>query len=510
LVHKPWHWLVKRKDIAGAFGWFAVFICVFSLYLLTLAPDLVWQDQGDYQYQSAKLVLNIPGDVVRVHPLYVLISHCLGRTGLFSYAYSANLVSALFTAITVANVYLLIFLLTKNSLSGVLASLIFAFAHSVWFLGVQAQTYGMANAALSAAYILAVCYIFTDKVRYLFWMGLICGLGISIHMMSQIGFAVLVVWIFIQCLKRRISFVHFLTIIALWGVGAGVYWVVIAIEYYRSGDLIGTLYSAICGRWASAIFNIDKVPALLKKSVLFFILNFPTPLVFFAIPGLYYSFTKLKDRAIAWILIVSIVLYIIFAMRYDVPNQNNFFLPSYMLVSIYIGIGVAFVIKRPGRTTVTILTALLLLIPPSYVGISKYASWRQICPGVSHRIPYRDVYEYYLLPWQHNQVGPRRLVTEVFEKLPPRAILLLDSTPFSVFIYAQEIDNIRPDIELVEGDKLTDQLMAKISAGQRLFNLYGMGDCPKWVKETDWLKPFGISDTETIFEIVLPNKTTNR
>ncbi len=502
--------LVKRKNIAGVVGWFAVFACVFSLYLLTLAPDLVWQDQGDYQYQSAKLILNIPQDVVRVHPLYVFVSHYLGKTGLFSYAYAANLVSALFTAITVANVYLLILLLTESILSAVLASLVFAFAHTVWFLGVQAQTYGMANAALSTAYILAVCYIFTGKIRYLFWMGLISGLGISVHMMSQIGFAVLMVWIFIRCLRRKISFVHFLTIIVLWGVGAGVYWVVIAMEYCRSGDLMGTLYSAVWGRWAHAVFNIGKAPVLLKRSVLFFILNFPTPLVFFAIPGLYYSFTKLKDRAIPWVLVLSIILYIIFAMRYDVPNQNNFFLSAYMLVSVYIGIGIAFAIKRPTKVIITILTVLLLLIPPTYAGIYRYAGWKQIKLGVSHRIPYRNIYEYYLQPWQHNQVGPRRLVTEVFEKLPPKAILLLDSTPFSVFIYAQEIDGMRPDIELVEGGNLTDQLIVKISAGQRLFNLYGMGDCPKWVKQADWLKPFAISDTENIFEIVLPNETTNK
>jgi len=494
--------LVKIKNIS-AIGWCAIFIGVFSLYLLTLAPDLVWQDQGDYQYQSAKLILNIPGDVVRIHPLYMLVSHYLGKTGLFSYAYAANLVSALFTAITVANVYLLIFLLTESGLSAVLASLVFAFAHTVWFLGVQAQTYGMANAALSASYILAVYYIFTNKIRYLFGMGLISGLGISIHMMSQIGFAVLMVWIFIRLLRRKISFVQFLTIIALWCVGAMLYWVVIVMEYCRSGDLIGTLSSAIWGRWANAVFNISNAIILLKRSVLYFILNFPTPLVFFTIPGLYCSFKKIENKAVSWILLISLIMYIIFAMRYNVPNQNNFFLPAYMLVSVYMGIGIAYAIKKLTKIKIVILAAMLLLIPLSYLGISKYASWKKINLGVSHRIPYRNVYEYYLLPWQQNQNGPKRLVTEVFEKLPPKAILMVDSTPFSVFIYAQQIEGMRPDIELVEGDNLTEQLMVKISAGQRLFNLYGINDCPKWVK-ADWLKPLAISNEENIYEIIFP------
>ena len=49
-------------------GWLGVFVGFAVLYIFTLAPDLVWQDQGDYQYQVAKCNLSRPGDVVRVDP----------------------------------------------------------------------------------------------------------------------------------------------------------------------------------------------------------------------------------------------------------------------------------------------------------------------------------------------------------------------------------------------------------------------------------------------------------
>ena len=66
----------------------------------------------------AKCNLSRPGDVVRVHPLFIVTAHGLGRLGPWNYAYAANLTSALFTAVTVANIFLLVFALTGSTWSG--------------------------------------------------------------------------------------------------------------------------------------------------------------------------------------------------------------------------------------------------------------------------------------------------------------------------------------------------------------------------------------------------------
>jgi hypothetical protein len=121
-------------------------------------------------------------------------------------------------------------------------------------------------------------------------------------------------------------------------------------------------------------------------------------------------------------------------------------------------------------------------------------------------VPYRDVYEYYLLPWQHGQTGPRRLVKEVFEKVPSGAILLPDATLAPAFQYAHEIESQRPDISVLRFHEITENWRDVMRKGKRLFAFSDVeGYYPRWVESKQWLKPFAISDSECIFEIVVPS-----
>jgi hypothetical protein len=478
-----------------------VFGAALALYWLTLAPDLVWQDQGDYQYQAAKCVLNIPGDVVRVHPLYIVFAHWLGSLGIFNYAYAANLASAIFGAATVANIFLLVWLLVRKTWPAILACGIYAFSHSAWFIGVQAQTYSMTTAAISLGLILAVSYIQTGKVSRLLAMGFVFGLGLSVHMMSQVAFAVIMVWLLAECVQKKIKFINYLGIILFWAVGAGLLWYVMWIEYQRSGDMMGTILSAIYGRWGNAVFNMEKMGVLIKKSVQFFVLNFPTPLVILAIPGIWLSFKRLDKKPIAGLLASITVLYMLFATRYNVPNQNFFFLPMYLLVSVYIGLGFAFVCEKSSAVMIIATGLLLITIPPTYYAISKTAESRKVNLGNAFEIPYRNVYEYYLRPWQNGQTGPRRLLTDVFAALPQGAVLMVDSTPYSVFQCGQEVEGQRQDLQVIDSLELNDKIKAAIAEKKRIFTLYDYPQVAKWIEKKESIKGFPISGSENIYEI---------
>ena len=482
--------------------WFFTFIAASLLYIATLAPDIVWQDQGDYQYHAAKMTLNRPGDVVRVHPLFIITAHLVGRTGLFSFAYSANLVSAISSAIAIANIFVIVRLLTGNFWASLLASAICALGHSTWFLAVQAQSYGLANATLTGCFVLIILFLKNPKDGYLYWMGFIAGVGVTAHMMSQIGFAAIMLYLLILCFRKKLSVAVYSKIIFCWVIGAGLLWYVIAIEYGRSGDLIGTFLSAIYGKWGKAVFNVDRIWHLLKNSFLFFVLNFPTPLVLLAIPGIGLGIKK-TGNAFAKILAGSLILYVLFAIRYDVPNQNNFFLPTYIIISIYVGLGFDFVFSKKGILPAVLSVLFIALIPLTYILISNFAEKKQIALGTKRYVPYRNVYRYYLLPWQQNQKGPRRLVSETFGKVPANSILMPDSTLMRCFLYAHEIENLRPDIKLIPlSVKMPDAVRDGLSAGNRIFvfsDTYGY--YPQWIDDIFRLEPFQLSETEHIFEV---------
>lgn len=487
-------------------GWLVVFAAAGLLYFCTLAPDVAWQDQGDFQYHAAYRILNRPGDVVRVHPLYIVTAHYVGRLGIFNYAYAANLVSGIFAVITIANIFVFVFLLSGRVWAAVLAAGCYGLSHTGWFIGVQAQTYSMSNAAMTAGWILALCYLRSDRLRYLILMGFVFGLGVSAHMMSQVAFVVIMAWLLARCLKKQISLPAYLSIIAAWFAGAVLLWVVVWIEYKRSGDLGGALVSAIWGKWGEAVFNLGSIAVLLKKSVMFFVLNFPTPLVLLAAVGIYKSFRCLSDKAMAGVLLASTILYFLFAVRYDVPNQNHFFLPMYILVSIYIGLGFAFLFERKDKWPVLVTGILLACIAPTYFGMSELARAKEISLGTRRHVPFRDDYQYYLLPWQHTQIGPRLLATALFDRLPQGAVVIADSTVHRVLNYVHNVEGQRTDITLFKGAVNKDECLEIAEKGARVFVMSDVeGYYPGWVKQQGYeMKEFAISDTEHVYEVLIP------
>lgn len=434
---------------SGCYGWWLVFLAVGILYVLTLAPDVVWQDQGDYQLQAARCSLSRPGDVVRVHPLFIVTAHALGRLPFFGYAYAANLTSAIFTAVSAANVFLLVYWIVGRVFPGVLSAGAYAMAHSVWFLGVQAQTYGMANAFMTAGLLMAFRYLYGGHRCNIVVMGLMFGLGLSAHLTSQVAFAVIIVWLIWRALSRQLSLSVLSLVFIAWFIGAALNWYVMFIEYQRTGDLPATIASSIWGQWSKAVFNFERIPVLVKKSVLFFVLNFPTPLVLLAPVGISKSFKRISHRQVSVILIMLTVLYALFAARYDVPNQNNFFLPMYLFIAIYIGLGFDYLFSGRRNVYRTIAILLLIAIGPAYLFISNYARRHAVDLGTKRKIPFRDVYKYYIRPWQQFQTGPRQLVTETFRVLPENAVLFADSTTIPAFLYVHEVENRRKDIDIL-------------------------------------------------------------
>ncbi len=503
---------LKSSGIEANFkaGWSAAFMGVLVLYLFTLAPGLVWQDQGDYQLQAARLSLNREGDVVRVHPLYILTAHVLGRFTPMDYALAANFVSAIFSAVAAANVYLIVLFLTKHRWAALLSTCLLCFSHTFWFVGVQAQSYSMSNAAMTGGVLLTTAYIDSGKTRYLYLMGLVFGLGISAHIMSQLAFGVIFIWMLSGYARGRLGLGVILKVAASWAAGAFLLWLVIWIEYQRSGELGATIGSAIWGRWGEAVFNFGQLGRLVKRSVLFFVLNFPTPLVLLSAAGIYLSSRKLWRLSIVRLLLVITILYVLFAIRYDVPNQNHFFLPMYVMVSIYAGIGYAMMFSGRGKLWIILSGVMILLMPATYPLLARLAKERQFALGTRRPIPYRDVYNYYLIPWQQDQRGPRRFAEQVFDSLPENAWVFADSTTIPPLQYVHDIEQRRPDIDLTGTGGLRDEYRSVMESGRRLFTISNVkGYYPNWVESKDWLKPFSISETEHIYEI-LPAAVTDK
>ena len=278
-----------------------------------------------------------------------------------------------------------------------------------------------------------------------------------------------------------------------------------------AASLVETFRSATVGRWGSEIFNLADLPRLFLKSLLYVGLAYPTPLIL-AIP---FGAARLVQRRnmFSWLILILAALYFLWAARYRVVDQYAFFIPFYVLASILIGVGVSRLVDkmRPGPAWLVVAAAAL-------VPVAVYAALPVAVPPVVERLgvtlfrrnlPYRDSFRYFLEPWKNGDWGARRFAEEAFAALPPRAVLIPDSTASPPLLCLQKIEGRRPDILLATGEGApgaaiehywgsdVDLLPEATRGGRRIFVVSDHYDyMPPWVMKFTRLERFGC-----IFEV---------
>lgn len=495
----------RRPGPAGV--WLLGFAAALTLYVLTLLPNLAWQDSGEYQWSAAKLVWPPtvespwcrPGEAVRVHPWFLVTARLVGA-GPWSAARAANLTSALSMALAVANVALLALLVTGRRRAALVAGLAMAVGHTVWTFGVMSEVLGWTAALVSAEMLCAWAWGRQGRTRWLVLLFLANGIAISNHMMAALSLIVWAGWVVVLCVRRKAPAWVIPAGLGAWLVGGTLYWIVLGIEYGLTGSLEATLVSATVGGFGGAAWNLAAAPSLFGRSVLYVGLNYPTPLALLIVVGAV-VLVRRRDGFGRAIVVLGVVLFV-WAARYRVPDQFSFFVPFYAVSSVWIGVGAAWVLVRWPRATVVLVG--LALLPVGVYAVLPRASRAAGFVFFQRELPYRDPYRYFLQPWKCGERSARRFAEEALEALPPRALLLPDTTPEPPLVYVQEMEGRRPDVEVVGPYEARfdptvaryweseTNLMPELRAeGRRVFVVSAEpGYVPPWVRKHGRLVPF--------------------
>ena len=502
------------KTPAGRPGWLwlASVAAALALYAATLAPDLVWQDSGDYQFEAARLDLARPGDAVRVHPWFIALAWALGHVGPWNYAYAANLASAIGTALAVGNVVLLARLVTGRTWPAVVAGITFGVGHAVWAHAVVAETYGWAAAFVSAEGLCAWAWRRSGKARWLLLLLLVNGVAISNHLMAVLSLAVFGVWILSGWTRGRAPWWILPAGAGCWLAGGTLYWIVLGMEYARKESILATLASGTVGAWGGSIFNSSDLAGLAAKSVLYVGLNYPTPLALAIFAGAWVL--GRRREAMGRLIVILAVLYFAWAARYKVADQYAFFIPFYVFGSVLIGAGLSSVWPRLSGLKAWPLVA-LALVPIAVYAVLPAAARRAGYVFFQRELPYRDPYTFFLQPWRTGDRGARRFAEEVLEALPPGAVLFTDTTPAPPLVCLQKIEGRRPDVQIAAPGGLAPamlkhywgspkDLMPEFQAeGRRVFVVTDQpAYMPKWMAEFTRRVAFGhILEVQQVGEV---------
>ncbi len=421
----------------------------FALYVLTLAPDLLPADNGEFQVVATNLgIAHPPG-----FPLYTVIAHMMTRLPIGATpAYRVNLLSALTSTLTLAAVYGALFLLTRRHLAALIGVVALGTATTFW---AQATTANIRSlSAFFAALMLLTLLGFYRAMqtarseqdrrlvnRYLILWALIAGLGVAHH--ASLAFMALIALFFILITDPSLARTPrrwWLPLLALLiGLLPLLYLPLRAASGARGASPELATWSGFLEHVLALGFRGDLFvylqPMLLWErikimgNVLTF--QFDPLLLLGMLLGL--LLLLLRDWRVALLLGGSFALHTFVTATYRAPQTVEYMLPAYIPLAILLGAALGappsswdrWQVKGVHLPIREILAAILLLVGlrqlvinfPSYSGL-------------------------------HQDSTARDYAQTLLEKAPPGSVILADWHWVTPLWYLQEVEGRRTDVSV--------------------------------------------------------------
>ncbi len=443
----------QKSDVSLRRGYLIALGAALLLYVVSVAPGELWQDSGLAQVRVLQRDLKGSSGLALSHPLYYAIAILFQGLPFSQSAYKTNLVSAIFGALTVANVALLLRRLTGRWDAAAIGATSLAVSHTFWQHCSLAEVYSVSTAILSGQLLSLERFFATRHRAWIVLAYLLSGVEFSNHPLALLTLAVTGLVTLWMIARKEL---HFFTLVlcgAAWFLGAGLMLALMVRQVAAGMPVTEVLRSALVGDFSAAVFNLFPTPLLLARSALYLVLNFPTPIALLAFVGLA-RLRSLRPPHMGVFLAGLTLIHLYWAIRYDVPDQYTFFIITAMNLSILIGIGVSAVLEWKPQARKP-LVALALLPVAAYFLLPRLAAHWELPLG-TRSLPYREEYYYFLRPWKTGYIGPEHFADEMFSWLPPFSVLIADQTTVRPLHYRRLTSE--PDHQLLIFPRMRDEV----------------------------------------------------
>ena len=166
-------------DVVSTAG---VYVGVFMVYFLTMAPTVYGLDSAEFSVAAYKL--GVPHTTG--YPLYVLLGKLFTLIPLGDIAYRVNLMSAVFGAGTIALVHHTVLSLTGRHVAALAAALTLAFSYYFWSTAVVAEVYTLHGFLTMLSMFLLFRWRRTGHAGMLYAAGFVWGLSFGNHMTTAL------------------------------------------------------------------------------------------------------------------------------------------------------------------------------------------------------------------------------------------------------------------------------------------------------------------------------------
>jgi hypothetical protein len=422
-----------------------------------MAPGLTWQDSADAQVRIALDDWRGPFHLARSHVLYFMLASGLRHLLRADPAWCGNVVSVLAGALTLANLAAVLSLLLRRRVAVIAAAALLACSHTLWRFSTMTETYSLVGALLSGQLLLLAAFDRSRRGWLLPLVGLLNGLAASNHNLALLTLGCYAVAGVITFPRWRRGYQRYVLLGAVaWMVGYAPMWALIVSDLGAGAALPDVISSLLVGRNAEQVFNIGFGIGDAVRLAALFAMNFPTPLLFAALWG-WSGLGGRCDPSLRRTFVLLGAVHFLFVARYDIVDQFSFFVPTYVILAVFLGGGIDLLLDkcRPERRRVlTVCVLVMSMLSPVVYAVLPSVARRlpgSLVPIPKRAVPYRDPYRWFLVPWHAGYTGARRFGSEALDLLPPDAFVITDSTLRGPLLYLQNAEGLRKDVRIGEG-----------------------------------------------------------
>lgn len=461
-------WKALRRGAGASQGWMAVpfFAAILMLYWRTLAPGALGGDAGELQFVPAILSLPHPTGT----PLYILLGKLwsllpLGPT----IAWRMNLLAAVSAALAATIVFRCVQGVFQSAAGGWVAALALALGTTYWEQAVLADKYAFNALWVAIVLALALAWGRSRAPATLSWLALAYGLSLTHHRTMALFAPPLlgyVWWHERAALWRDGKRLARLALLCLAPLSLYLYlpWAA------ARGLPPGTWRPQTLGDWYAYLFDTGRTglvyidPHDLGERLLFYgrtLWRDWTPLgVALALGGLATQWRA--RRADALFLASAFALQAFLAANHHVPRHWVYFIPSFVIVALWVGQGVAALTGRglagasPRARRGIALMAPLLLTLLVLVGLATRWPARYRALRLAH-------HGYGVLdPWRQTLKSGRMAdrLGRAIATVAPQAVIVCDWEQATPLWYYQQVEGLRPDVEIVYPIERLDEAAA--------------------------------------------------
>jgi len=400
------------------------------------------------------------------YPLFTILGKCFnhilpGQNA----AYKMNTMVAFFGGLTVFMVFLIIKRMTSCFLAALAGALSLLFSHHFWLESNLGEVYTLHFFIVSVLIYNIVQWADTHKDRYLYYIAIFLGLGITHHRLIFLIMPPIFLFFLFEFrnLPRRPGTYALCLFAAL--APSLVLNSTMGFLANGSSGLLNSYYNFFkdtCFAGTSSIARNFNIRELFKY---FTYLLYQFPIIGFAL-GFIGMANISKKISLVLFFASFYLLCVLFPSVYSTisigeVDRPTFYIGSYVLFSIFIGMGFLRVSswkifsrdpKIARRFSVGVLVLVVLLPMALYLSMPVLDKWFNLYRGPRNYLKYRDFRRYFFFPPKRGDDSTHRFGAEVFKIAEPNAVIYANYTPQYVLIYYQFLNKNRWDVNIYNFD----------------------------------------------------------